>query len=304
MITTKKVTDGQPKVAPPPGLEKYARDEQAQMGIRIAVSPDLATEWLERRGNNRPVRDTTVHTYAHEMKEGRWKFNGQPIQFDEAGALLNGQHRLWAIVESGVTVDTVIQWGIDRDAQDTIDVGRKWMGADVLHMVGEQNTLILSAGLTWLWREKRGHLATNWQPSTVERMELLKQFPSIRDSVKRVATWTSRTFLAPSIACYCHWKFSQIDPERADDFISKLYTGSDLSEENPIYRLREKIIYHRTKRIKLLPSEELAFIIITWNAYIKGRKLKQLTWKERTPGVEKEFPMIEDADGKQQKWLK
>lgn len=48
-----------------------------------------------------------------EMQDGKWKLNGKTICFDRTGRLLNGQHRLSAVVRSGVSLTTVVVRGLD-----------------------------------------------------------------------------------------------------------------------------------------------------------------------------------------------
>ena len=50
-----------------------------------------------------------------EMQDGKWRLNGKTICFDSTGRLLNGQHRLSAVVRSGVTLTTVVVRGLDPD---------------------------------------------------------------------------------------------------------------------------------------------------------------------------------------------
>lgn len=69
------------------------------------VTPAMATKWLEE-GNthNRKVRDSVVMRYAADMKAGRWKQTHQGIAFNGDGTLLDGQHRLFAIIEADTEV--------------------------------------------------------------------------------------------------------------------------------------------------------------------------------------------------------
>ncbi|NIN63676.1 MAG: ParB N-terminal domain-containing protein, partial [Anaerolineae bacterium] len=85
---------------------------------------------------NRNVSDKHVDFLVREIKEGRWVENGVPIILDEDGFLVDGQHRLWAIIKSGQPVRALIVQGVDRDdALPTIDLNRRSRNfADVLVM--------------------------------------------------------------------------------------------------------------------------------------------------------------------------
>lgn len=79
------------------------------------VTPEIAAEMLTHNTNNyRSASEQTVARYALDMKSGRWKENGEPIQFSEDGTLLNGQHRLKAIVKSSATIPMLVVRGIEN----------------------------------------------------------------------------------------------------------------------------------------------------------------------------------------------
>lgn len=73
----------------------------------IAVTPDMARELIAHNENNRPVRQFHVNRYARDMQEGRWMRNGETISVIERADgtrwLRNGQHRMLAVMKSGVT---------------------------------------------------------------------------------------------------------------------------------------------------------------------------------------------------------
>lgn len=62
------------------------------------ITPDIAKEMLERNLNNRSVSPSRVDMYADDMARGEWQANGEAICFNESGNLINGQHRLMAVV--------------------------------------------------------------------------------------------------------------------------------------------------------------------------------------------------------------
>lgn len=89
----------------------------------IVVTPEIAGEWLKRNTKNaRTVKRHKVAQYAKTMRDGYWKNNGEAIVFDEDGYLKNGQHRLCAIVESGVTCKMLVVRGVDRNITTWDDV--------------------------------------------------------------------------------------------------------------------------------------------------------------------------------------
>lgn len=83
------------------------------------ITPKLADEYLARNTNNyRKINHANVKKYAEDMKEGKWEENAEPISFSPSGVLLNGQHRLAAIVKSGVSVNMVVARDVDAHIFD------------------------------------------------------------------------------------------------------------------------------------------------------------------------------------------
>jgi len=99
------------------------------------IGPKLAQELLD--GNydkNRSLRKTYVAQLAKVMSDGRFdSLNGQTVLIDSSNRLFNGQHRMNAIVESGVTLPfLVVQSDHAVESYKTIDTGTKRLVADAL----------------------------------------------------------------------------------------------------------------------------------------------------------------------------
>ena len=63
------------------------------------ITPELAEQYLTKNTNNyRSMSNSVVNAYATDMKTGNWKFNGDSIKFNKSGILVDGQHRLAAIM--------------------------------------------------------------------------------------------------------------------------------------------------------------------------------------------------------------
>lgn len=101
-----------------------------------AVTPPMAEKWLEGNTHNRKLYQSVVNRYAADMKAGKWRKTHQGIAFDEDGTLIDGQHRLFAIWESGVTVTLMVTWGLPLDSQMAIDDGLKRSVVDVMKISG------------------------------------------------------------------------------------------------------------------------------------------------------------------------
>lgn len=112
----------------------------------IDVTPELAETWLKRNFNNRPVSQDTVRAYAREMKRGRWLPVHQGIAFDIEDSLVDGQHRLLAIVLSRCTVRLMVTFGLPSKVDGTRMVGMDVVDRGKTRSVADQ--LKIQHGLT------------------------------------------------------------------------------------------------------------------------------------------------------------
>lgn len=63
------------------------------------ITPELASYWLSNcNQGNRSIKQAVVKKYAQDITEGQWRITHQCIAFDIAGRLVDGQHRLSAVV--------------------------------------------------------------------------------------------------------------------------------------------------------------------------------------------------------------
>lgn len=105
--------------------------------VRVAeVTPAMASSLLKSNIGNRTVRTNRVKNYATQMRRGQWKLTGDPIRISRTGRLLDGQHRLLAIVEADVAVETLIIEGLDDEVFTVLDSGLGRSPADALTGAG------------------------------------------------------------------------------------------------------------------------------------------------------------------------
>ena len=84
---------------------------------------DGSREWLGFNTHNRNLRQrqcsASCTSTRPDMEAGNWQWNGESIKFAEDGTLLDGQHRLAAIAESGVTLPVLVVRGLPNETQET-----------------------------------------------------------------------------------------------------------------------------------------------------------------------------------------
>jgi hypothetical protein len=78
-----------------------------------------------------------VDCFARDMKADRWRPSSQGISFDTAGLLMDGQHRLWAVIEANVTVKMRVFFNEPPENRWVLDTGNRRNNLDVLTLTGE-----------------------------------------------------------------------------------------------------------------------------------------------------------------------
>jgi hypothetical protein len=103
----------------------------------LEMTPALAEDLLTHcNTHNRSLADAHVETLANEMRAGRWQLTHQGIAFSPNRVLLDGQHRLWAVVMSGVTVPMRIFINEPAGAMAVIDTGKTRSNDQILTLCG------------------------------------------------------------------------------------------------------------------------------------------------------------------------
>lgn len=77
------------------------------------ISPKKARKYLKRNHRNRDLDPKKVESLSEIISSGRWKVINHPIGFDQDGNLIDGQHRLNAVVLSETPIISAVMRGMD-----------------------------------------------------------------------------------------------------------------------------------------------------------------------------------------------
>lgn len=104
------------------------------------ISPEIAKEYLSHidvQKKNRPLNKRYVDMYARDMIAGKWKTTHQGIAFDENGYLVDGQHRLNAIIQANIPIKLMVSRGLGNNPFSGIDSGLRRSMRDIIALSGE-----------------------------------------------------------------------------------------------------------------------------------------------------------------------
>lgn len=260
-------------------------------GKVVQITAKKAEELLAKNGVNRPLSLKRVTRYADAMRKGQWQLNGEPIIVSENGRLMEGQHRLSAVIESGVeSIPMYVITGTSEDTFKTLGSGAARTAADWFKIRGETHYAHLAATLTRLWfYETSGGMSmhnsgSDATPSKTDLDDLLDKFPKIRDSVEfccKAENNTASLALPATITAACHYVFSKTrapgGKTKADDFVSKLATGEEMSRNHPVMLLRKKLMERKRATHEKINLQAVVYLVFrAWVAFVKGEQLEKL----------------------------
>lgn len=221
------------------------------------ITPELAAQYLTMNSHNRVLRQPKVNTIAAAITRGEWEHTGQAVQFDTNGVLLDGQHRLWAIVQSGVAVNTEVTRGIAPRAFRVIDTHTTRSAGQVLSMRGVPDANRVAAGLRFLavydhWLSLRA--TGNYRTTLVSAYATVKltnaEMEGALDKHPGISAWLRESRMIGSrIACLSesgsldaalYLMEQEKDASYVSEFADGVATGVGLLEGDPRVALRNR----------------------------------------------------------------
>lgn len=254
------------------------------------ITAERAREYLAYNEQNRPLSWLTINKYASDMVAGRWMLSTDMIGFDTTGRLIQGQHRLNAVLvaeekQPGIEVPMMVGWGFPPSSYDVLDQGRMRSAAHVLMSHGMGNvarTAAMARQLLYydtypdtIWRAGADGISRvkviNW--ALEHRAELEEaapgSMPRIPATYLNTVSWVSLRYLVNR---------DSDNEERWDEFQHGAFTGENLPPGSPMLRLRNGEILSKWGLSGAQPR--LGAYIKAWNAYVEGRSLQALLFRK------------------------
>jgi hypothetical protein len=272
----------------------------------IEVTPQLAKKWLTEchYEHQRPLKRTTIMHYAKEMLKGDFipfthldfVINGKSKQ------LIDGQHRLSAVIESGISnwfcVTEVIVKDQDeagkrygatdlptlRGFDDTVRV----MGLDAINLPSGTHIKSLSAALKVIYQGfMNDGMRHSFTVLYLKSIEWSKYYLIYLECLKDCDTYKLKTKLqtAPILAAALSTlRFSTQklpDDLCPEHFWTGVATGDMIKAKSPMAKLRNLILESQLRSSKfqrgnISPSDLKAYATVAWNGYVSRREFSFL----------------------------
>lgn len=259
------------------------------------ITPQLAKDILANNRSNRSVNSTIVAHYADAISRGQWELNGESIKIAHDGRLLDGQHRLMAVIKSGIPIQTLVIRGLSPEVFDTLDQGRARTGGDLLSSMGVSHANSVSSIILMHKSLDRGVAIgskTGHKVAKMTKRDILEEYkskPHFWNTIVEFARkmyFKKRLFTTSEIGGISAYLILNKNHRPSDvySFFTQLFSRENV-ENSTITILHDKIVDSVMAGYKMDKNFKHALLVKTWNCYITGRVLKVLRMSkdEQTP---------------------
>ena len=259
----------------------------------MLVTPEIAKNWLTANTMNRKMDDGTVNYYADQMKKDFWTLSPDAITFSDTHKLLNGQHRLRAVVVSGKSVYMSVTFSMPEECFKNIDRQKVRSNGDVLQMHGIKSSRMMSAGIS-KYHALRNNLvarnackniyaaptSANSKLSITDILNTYKSMPEVWDETALAADRYYSKFRYFGQSDYLAYivyltKWKNHPQEKVNDFFTQLSHGGTYVKNQTIQLLRDKLTENAISKTKMTGLYRNAIITKTWNAFVTGREVQR-----------------------------
>lgn len=261
------------------------------------ITPQKASEMLEKNGLNRPISKETVDYYAKEMLVGEWRLNGESIVLSDNGILLDGQHRLSAVVSAGTTVPMLVVRGVPENFFPTFDDGKSRCVSDAFNIADVKDYPNVASMMSKYCALRGSNSAKDGKGNSgesiqrrmkVSKSRLLELYSNDTNDILTVLSFSKKCYSKMRIMSvgemsayvYYLWK----DKQHSFDSISKFFsmlTGMEPCDDINIDNLRGRMVNNKINTTHLSPVVLQQMIIKTWNNYFTHKTSKVLKWNPK-----------------------
>lgn len=259
----------------------------------VRVTSDLAAEWLKLNTENRRIRGRVVDTYARDFDAGRWIPNpSDPIMISSTGTLLNGQHRLSAIVKTGKAADLYVEFGADPRSVSAIDRGLSRSAGDAFSMNTGKHKTTYWFGMARMMRQ--GACGTYPTLTTQEMEKFFLDHEKAIDYADSLTCNARKGIKRAPVGAALARASYHVDRDKLEEFAQVLVSGvAPLKSHAIIVTLRDWLVSHPAHGGGAAPIGVYRKTTRALLAFVNGERIKTLYEISEEP-----FPLPDEAKGK------
>lgn len=254
-------------------------DQQLTSGV-TTVTPAVAEEWLGRNESNRNIRPARVAQFVRDMRAGNFSLTGETIKFDWNGNLIDGQHRLTAVRESGVSIQALVVHGLAPTVRAVIDTGSRRSAADALRMAGKHGaSRSMAATIRLLVGIRSGQVVRAGDASQpITHSETIAFYEANQELLDYCIVFANRHHriinARPSALAAAMFIGGQRDLARFTAFITATVELKFSGTGDPARTLFKRLQSLRDEAHQ--PSEEVYFFLRAFDAHLRDQKVTQM----------------------------
>lgn len=218
----------------------------AVLGVRsiaVHLTPAAARTLLARNLKNRKISEKVVQKYAAEIKAGEWRLTPGGIGFDDQGTLVDGQHRLHAIIRANQSVPMVVTLGLPTAGQEKVDRHRRRSLFDALYLAGfatkRQEVEIATCLTRRMMQSDSGVVPSDSlvkQTLDCHHEHITAVIALMKGDNKSRRGLSQASFLAAAVL------YHEIAPGKCAEFLQGVRIGAMLTQDHPAMRLRKLLL--------------------------------------------------------------
>jgi hypothetical protein len=252
----------------------------------LTITPDLALALLQGNDENRNLRARVVNAYSRDMANDRWMMTGETIKIARGGALLDGQHRLTSIIDTGRAQRMLVVRELDPETRNVIDTGAPRTGGDALRLAGVNSSnpeALAAAARMWsLWQGGRlTHMASGMRKDDrvthSELLEIVTQRPDLADAVAVATRDYERIGIPVGPQAMTRTILADIDAADAEKFFDALAGYATEGQNDPravlLYTIRNLRALGQLRK----PGQSIGLTFAAWNAWRDRQKITSLS---------------------------
>lgn len=254
----------------------------------VTITPEMARELLDRNPSNRPLDNFLVAQMVSQIRGGGWQVTHQGIALDgplATGNVVDGQHRLNAILKSGVATQVLLFEGVPRETFSVLDTGKRRSGGDVLALEGERDSTLLSATIRHV-HLFRTNPSGSWAGSNsrLSNNDLLAIFQGQSDEFRQAAKQGrilgKELGIIPTAGAAGYFLTVEAAPAaRSDEWMRGLTTQANLAPDDSrlaFIKVMNSLRNGGSVRRRTDTRGQIGLYIKAWNAWVSGKPVKSL----------------------------
>ena len=265
----------------------------------FTITPALAAQLMEHMLNPRSIRQVALNQRKADLADGNWSMEAGSILFDRYGWLRDGQHRLTAVVATGVTIVANVVLGASETAVQATDTGSKRSWSDQLKGRGVHNAITMQAGVTlsWKWDHDLNGMGMYTSPTVAQLNAWFADHPFCEEHAVEAMRW-KRALKAgrPGVFFALIARMNTIDAVAARAWGDAMELGANLDPNDPIKKVRDRTMTSASRPGQVSDRViELGVMVKAWNLWVLGREVKYLSWRRQDR--REAFPQMLDLNG-------